>query len=86
MRTNGTVLICSTIVTCFIITGAVILSVTGSEFTEFRATLNTVLNAVSAAFGIGGCLYAGSAARSVEQVRGQLDGGASPPPMSPDSR
>lgn len=73
MKTNGTVLICSTIVVCFIISGAVILSVTGSDFSEFRTTLNTILNAVSAAFGIGGCLYAGSAARSVEEVRGRLD-------------
>ncbi len=76
MKANGTVLICATIVTCFIITGAVVLSVTGSDFAEFRTTLNTVLNAVSAAFGIGGCLYAGSAARSVEEVRSNLGGRA----------
>lgn len=73
MRTNGTVLVCATVIACVTIVGAVVLSVTGSDFAEFRATLNTILNVVSTAFGLGGFLYAGSAARSVEEVRGQLE-------------
>ena len=72
MRPDPTTLVCATIVVCTTIVGAVILAVTGSDFSQFRAVVGTICSAVAAVGGIGGWLSAGAAARSAEDVRTRL--------------
>lgn len=75
------VLICATIIFCVTITGVVILSLAHSDFTEFRAIVNTVLNVAGAVSGLGSLLYAGSAARSAGEAKALLQ--PTEPPQDP---
>ena len=78
-RVPATVLaICGTVVFLTIIAAFVFLSVTGSDATEFRAFINTVMNAAAVVLAGTGAVAAGVAAKSagtaVKQTNGALDG------------
>lgn len=64
---------------CFlgVLAAFVYLSATGSDATDLRTFLNTILNIVSSLFSAGALVVAGAAAKSAgkaeEQTNGQLD-------------
>lgn len=77
-RVPGTVLaICATVTFAIIVGAFVFLSATGSDATEFRQFINTVMNAAGVILAGTGAVAAGVAAKSagtaVKQTNGQLD-------------
>lgn len=68
---------CFTVVFVAVLAGIVVLSVTGSDLTEFKSILNIVGNFAAVALSGGSVLLAGAAAKNSqdtkEQTNGQLD-------------
>jgi hypothetical protein len=72
MKLPTSVLVCATVMFTVLITAVVVLSLAQADFTEFRATLNTLLNIVGAASGLSGLMYAGSASRASRDVQEKM--------------
>lgn len=77
------VLVCATVMFCVTLTGVVVLTLAHADFAEFRTTLNTILNIVTAASGISGMVLAGAASHTANQVRDQMTTPETPPPTGP---
>ena len=71
---NGLIIGCVTIVFVTVVTAFVVLAVTKSDATEFRAFLNTLLNIVSVIFAGGAFVTAGAAAKSAQKAEEQTNG------------
>jgi hypothetical protein len=56
------------------LTAVVVMGVTGTDATEFRSFLNTVLNFGALVVSGGGAIYAGAAARNSQVAREQTNG------------
>lgn len=74
------VVVCATVMFCVTLTAVVVLTLAHADFGEFRSTLSTILNIVTAASGISGMVLAGAASHTATQVREQMSTPETPPP------